>query len=88
MGQHKRRKRVGLALGGGGARGLAHIGVLSALKEALIPIDFVAGTSMGAMIGAAFSAGIEIPQLMEIAADYRLVGYQQPNLAPPRFTQF
>ncbi len=68
MGQHKRRKRVGLALGGGGARGLAHIGVLSALKEALIPIDFVAGTSMGAMIGAAFSAGIEIPQLMEIAA--------------------
>ncbi len=66
---HHKRKRVGLALGGGGARGLAHIGVLSVLKEANIPIDYVAGTSIGSMVGAAYCAGIEIPQLIEIAAD-------------------
>lgn len=62
------RKRVGLALGGGAARGLAHIGVLAVLEEGNIPIDYVAGTSMGAMIGAAYCAGIEIPELLEIAA--------------------
>ncbi|MDX1415567.1 MAG: patatin-like phospholipase family protein [Candidatus Promineifilaceae bacterium] len=61
------RRRVGLALGGGGARGLAHIGVISVLEAARIPIDFVAGTSMGAMIGAAYCAGIEVPQLLENA---------------------
>jgi len=65
----KQRKSVGLALGGGGARGLAHIGVLSVLEEAGVPIDYIAGTSMGAMIGAAYSAGIEIPQLLENAKD-------------------
>ena len=68
MPQSKTRKRVGLALGGGAARGLAHIGVLSVLEEACIPIDFIAGTSMGAMVGAAYCAGIEIPQLLENAA--------------------
>jgi len=68
MPQDNSRKRVGLALGGGAARGLAHIGVLSVLEEARIPIDFIAGTSMGAMIGAAYCAGIEIPQLLENTA--------------------
>lgn len=66
--QNNGRKRVGLALGGGAARGMAHIGVLSVLEDAGIPIDFIAGTSMGAMIGAAYSAGIELPQLLENAA--------------------
>ena len=66
---HDGRKHVGLALGGGAARGLAHIGVLSVLDEANIPIDYVAGTSMGAMIGAAYCAGVEVPQLEEIAAE-------------------
>lgn len=51
-------KKLGLALGGGGARGLAHIGVIKALKELNIPIHFVAGTSIGAIIGGAFAAGI------------------------------
>ena len=46
--------RVGLALGGGGARGFAHIGVLKALNSHSIPIDLVVGTSIGAIIGAAF----------------------------------
>jgi NTE family protein len=60
---------VGLALGGGGARGLAHIGALAALEEGGIPIDYVTGTSMGAMVGAAYCAGIEIPELLDIAAN-------------------
>ena len=61
------QKSVGLALGGGAARGLAHIGVLAALEENDIPIGCIAGTSMGAMIGAAYCAGIEIPELIDIA---------------------
>lgn len=64
----KARKRVGLALGGGAARGLAHIGVLAVLEENNIPIDAIAGTSMGSMIGAAYSAGVEVSQLMEVAS--------------------
>jgi NTE family protein len=49
--------RLGLALGSGAARGLAHIGVIRALQERHIPIDCVAGTSIGALIGAAYCAG-------------------------------
>jgi NTE family protein len=50
------RKKVGLALSGGGAKGFAHIGVLKVLEENNIPIDFISGTSMGAVIGALYSA--------------------------------
>jgi NTE family protein len=50
------RKKVGLALGGGGARGLAHIGVLKILEKYNIPIDYISGTSIGALIGALYSA--------------------------------
>ncbi|HET9803117.1 MAG TPA: patatin-like phospholipase family protein [Candidatus Acidoferrum sp.] len=58
------RPRVGLALAGGFARGIAHIGVLRVLREAGIPIDCVAGTSVGALIGAAYCAGASL-ELME-----------------------
>lgn len=51
-------KRLGLALGGGGIRGLAHIGVLKSLDRAGIPVACVAGTSAGALVGAAYAAGI------------------------------
>lgn len=51
----KRRLKVGLALGGGGARGLAHIGVLKVLEKENIPIDLIVGTSMGAIIGAIYA---------------------------------
>jgi NTE family protein len=57
------RKRIGVALGGGGARGLAHIGVLKVLQENEIPIDFVSGTSMGAIIGALFCSGMSIKKI-------------------------
>jgi len=49
--------RIGLALGSGSARGLAHLGVIRALEEAGIKISFIAGTSIGALIGAAYASG-------------------------------
>jgi len=51
------RPRIGLVLGGGGAKGAAHVGVLAALEELRIPIDCVVGTSMGALVGGTFAAG-------------------------------
>lgn len=51
----REKLKVGLALGGGGARGLAHIGVLKVLERENIPIDLITGTSMGAIIGAVYS---------------------------------
>ena len=57
MADHHRPPRIGLALGAGGARGWAHIGVIRALKEAGIKPDIVCGTSMGALVGAAYAAG-------------------------------
>jgi NTE family protein len=62
-----KRKHVGLALGGGAVRGLAHLGVLMVLAREHIPIDFVAGTSIGSLIGAAYCAGLSIAKLQEIA---------------------
>ena len=49
-----RRPKLGLALSGGGARGVAHIGVLKVFKRENIPIDFIVGRSIGALVGAAF----------------------------------
>jgi NTE family protein len=59
--------RVGLALAGGFARGIAHIGVLRALKSAGIPVDVVAGTSVGALIGACYCAGVPLHDMQVIA---------------------
>jgi NTE family protein len=56
-GERGERKRLGLALGAGGARGLAHVGVLFGLAEAGIQVDAIAGTSMGALVGALFATG-------------------------------
>ena len=64
-----RRKppKTGLALGSGAARGLAHIGVLKALRDASTPVDMVAGTSIGAMVGACFAKEGEITAVEELA---------------------
>lgn len=61
-------KKIGLALGGGGARGWAHIGVLRALEEHNIPIDCIAGTSIGALVGAVYVRG-ELYKLEEFASE-------------------
>lgn len=58
-------RAVGLVLGGGGARGFAHLGVLRALHEANIPVDSVGGNSMGALIGAQFACGVALDQIRD-----------------------
>jgi NTE family protein len=62
------RPRVGLVLGGGGARGAAHIGVLRELEKLRVPVDAIAGTSMGAIIGGLYAAGMTPQQLEELIA--------------------
>jgi len=57
------RKKLGLALGAGSTKGFAHIGVLQVLQENQIPIDMIAGSSMGAIIGSVFAAGSDIRML-------------------------
>src|SRR5205085_8917954 len=59
--------KLGLALGGGFARGLVHVGVLKVLEEEKIPITFLAGTSVGAVIAAAYCSGVDAKELEEIA---------------------
>jgi NTE family protein len=58
-----KRNRIALALGGGGARGLAHIGVLRAFERASVPIDLLVGTSIGALVGGAFAAGLSADEM-------------------------
>lgn len=65
--QQPLRKKVGLALSGGGARGLAHIGVLKAFEEKGIPIDAIAGTSMGAIVGGLYASGYSASELWSLA---------------------
>ena len=61
------RPKIGLAFGGGFARGIAHIGSLKVLEEEGIPVDYIAGTSVGAIIGAAYASGVSAKELSEIA---------------------
>ncbi len=63
----KAGKKIGLALGSGGARGIAHIGVLEVLEEYGIPIDAIAGTSIGAVVGALYAVGIPLKQLKDFS---------------------
>ncbi len=66
-----RRQQVGLALGGGAVRGIAHVGVLSVLERERVPIDMVAGTSVGALVGALYCAGLSAAELEYISFKFR-----------------
>jgi len=57
---------VGLVLSGGGAKGMAHIGVIRVLEENNIPIDYIAGTSIGAIIGGLYAAGYSTDEMEEL----------------------
>ena len=74
------RPRVGLVLGGGGARGAAHIGVLEVLRENRIPVDCVAGTSMGGLVTGAFAAGLSPDEMLTAMgeADWRAMFNDNP----------
>jgi NTE family protein len=67
-----KRPSLGIALGGGFARGIAHVGALKVLEEEGIPIDYVAGTSVGAIIGAGYCGGMTAAELGELARTLRL----------------
>jgi len=67
----EREPKIGLALGSGGARGLAHLGVLKVLKENGIPIDLIAGSSMGALVGSFYAAGISLERLYQFALAFK-----------------
>lgn len=70
-----KRAKIGLALGSGGARGLTHIGVIKVLEENNIPIDIIAGSSIGALIGGVYAMNRDIGQLEKkaIAADWKFI---------------
>lgn len=62
--------KIGLALGGGGARGLAHIGILKVLEKARVPVSVLAGTSMGGLVAAAYAAGFTTTEMEERAVRF------------------
>jgi len=76
------RPRIGLVLGGGGARGAAHIGVLAVMREQRIPIDCVAGTSMGGLVSGALAAGLSPDEMMSAMgkADWRDMFNDNPSV--------
>jgi NTE family protein len=81
-----KRPKIGLALGAGGARGLAHIGVLKIFEQENIPIDFIAGTSIGALIGAMYALNPDAAAVEKKMFDYiNSPGYKKAHLE--RFTK-
>jgi len=79
---HAERPRVGLVLGGGGARGAAHIGVLKELERHRVPIDAIAGTSMGAIVGGLYASGMSPEELEQVVASLDWVDAMSDT--PPR----
>ena len=75
------RPKIGLVLGGGGAKGAAHIGVLKVLEEQKIPVDYIAGTSMGAIVGALYASGLTADELEKVitAIDWKDVFSGDPD---------
>lgn len=70
---------VGVVLGGGGARGFSHLGVLKALEESKIPIDLIGGNSMGALIGAQYACGLPVSEILARTRRFALGG-ERPTL--------
>jgi len=79
--EEKKRLKIGLVLGGGGAKGAAHIGVLKVLEEQKIPVDYIAGTSMGAIVAALYASGLTANELEKVitAIDWKDVFSGDPD---------
>ena len=71
--------KIGVALSGGGVRGLAHLGVLQILEEAEIPVDVIAGTSMGGIVAGLYAAGISVEELIEFSKRTGIVDVASPD---------
>jgi NTE family protein len=76
-----KRPKIGVVFGGGGAKGAAHIGVLKVLEEQKIPVDYIAGTSMGAIVGALYASGLSADELEKVitAIDWKDVFSGDPD---------
>ena len=79
--ESKSAPAIGVALGGGFARGIAHVGVLKVLEEEGIPVRCVTGTSVGALIGAAYCSGLSIEELEEVAYKVRFASFARWTLS-------
>ncbi len=75
-------KKLGLALGSGGGRGVAHLGVLRALEEEGIKPDFISGSSMGAVVGAGYADGLSIDEMLEIVLKLKTVDILDISAVP------
>lgn len=78
-----KRPRIGLVLGGGGARGFAHVSVIKELERRQIPIDCIAGTSMGAMIGGLYASGMSIEEIEKVVVELDWAGTLDDSLERP-----
>jgi NTE family protein len=81
------RPRIGLVLSGGGARGLAHVGVLKVLEELHVPVDAVAGTSMGAIVGGLYASGMDAGTLEQEVRRIRWDGVFASRVERPHLSQ-
>ncbi|MBD3156817.1 hypothetical protein GF369_03230 [Candidatus Peregrinibacteria bacterium] len=79
----KSKKKIAIALGGGGARGFAHVGILEVLEEHGIHIDYLAGTSMGSVIGAMYALGMPLNRIKEIAMHFQNINFSPMEYATP-----
>jgi len=77
--EQKRSPTIGIALSGGGVRGLAHLGVLQVLEEIQMPIHAMAGTSMGALVAGLYAAGVPIVDLIAFGTRMRLMDLASPD---------
>jgi len=75
------RKKIGLALSGGGARGFAHVGVLKVLAQHNIRIDMIAGTSAGSIVGGALAAGMSVDEIVAMTQKVRFTNMIRPSLS-------
>ena len=83
-----RAQRVGVVMSGGGAKGLYHIGVLEALEEYGVPIDYVAGTSMGSIIAAMYAAGYSPAEMRAIVASGAVKDWVSGRIDPNVYTPY
>lgn len=77
-----KRKKIGLALSGGGARGFSHVGVLKVLERHGVKIDLVGGTSAGAIVGAALASGMSAVEIEAMSARAGYANLMRPSLSP------
>ena len=76
------RQQVGLVLSGGGAKGIAHIGVIQALEDNDIPIDYITGTSMGAIVGGLYAAGYSPAEMLDLIQSKGFKYWSTGTIAP------